>query len=735
MRKLTLTLLLAVMALSLVAQKKQYDSMMEALMSGGSLRGDRGPAGVEWIRDSDRYSYTKRDGRNQQIWTYDIKTGEDVLVFSEGDHQFPGTETPFSYRSFQWTRNYSHLLFQSNFERIWRYSGNAEYCLYSLEDKSLTPIVEGAFTAEVSPDGKKVGYGKEGNLFTFDLATGTHTQLTTDGADKFYNGRFGWANEEEFGLVQAWEWSYDSKFIAFWQTDEREVPVYQLTDFSSLHPEYMKLPYPKVGDNPPVERLGVINVEDGSKKWLDFDPEGGYMPRIYWTSIKNTLAVVWMNRAQNHLKLYLFDVVTGKKSMIMEENNEAWIDIFDFFAGELHLFYFPEDLDSFFWISDRDGYSHIYQYDYEGNVLGQITSGAYDVVAIQAIDPAKKTLYYLSCERSPMERSLYSVKFNGKGKKELTLAPGNHRVNMAPAGRYYIDSYSDTQTPSTIDLYDGKGKLVKNLAGHQSALDHLEKYEYSPRELFTFTTSDGQQIDGYLIKPMDFDPEKSYPLIMAVYGGPGSQGVYNTFETSGLNQYLAQLGYVIANINNRGNGGYGSAFEKVVYKELGKWETHDFAEAALYLSEKPWIDRDRIGIMGHSYGAYSAGMSLLLHPDVFKAGIVTAAPANQQNYDCIYTERYMGLYEENEEGYKNSSMVTLAGNLEGKMLLVHSLMDDNVHPQNTFQLVTAMINAGKNFDLKIFPPGAHGVAYDMNSQFYLYQLYLDWLNENLKGTE
>ena len=234
---------------------------------------------------------------------------------------------------------------------------------------------------------------------------------------------------------------------------------------------------------------------------------------------------------------------------------------------------------------------------------------------------------------------------------------------------------------------------------------------------------------------MNFDPTKSYPLLMAVYGGPGSQGVYNTFEASGWNQYLAQQGYVIANINNRGNGGYGSAFEKVVYRQLGKWETHDFAEAALYLSQKPWIDRDRIGIMGHSYGAFSSGMSLLLHPDVFKSGIVTAAPTDQRNYDCILTEKNMGLYEGNEEGYKNSSMVAQAGKLEGKMLLVHSLMDDNVHPQNTFQFVTALIDAGKYFDLKIFPPGTHAVAYDMNSQLHLYNIYLDWLNENLKGTE
>lgn len=421
--------------------------------------------------------------------------------------------------------------------------------------------------------------------------------------------------------------------------------------------------------------------------------------------------------------------------MILEETNEAWIDIFDFFAGELHFFYFPEEMDSFFWISDRDGYSHVYQYDYEGELVGQVTSGAYDVVAVKAIDPAKKTLYYLSCELSPTDRQLYSVKFNGKGKKQLTTAPGNHQVNVAPAGRYFIDSYSSVETPASMDLRDSKGKVIMDLAGHDRALAHLEEYEYAPRELFSFTTSDGQKIDGYLIRPMNFDPSQSYPLLMAVYGGPGSQGVYNSFETSGWTQYLAQQGYVVANINNRGNGGYGSAFEKVVYKQLGIWETHDFAEAGLYLSEKSWIDRERIGIMGHSFGGLAAGMSLLLHPEVFKAGIVTAAISDHRNYDCVFSERYMGLYEGNEEGYKNSSMAALAENLEGKLLLIHSLLDDNVHPQNTFQFNKALIDAGKRFDLKIYPPGTHGVAYDMPSRIHLYTEYLQWLNENLKGTD
>ena len=732
MKKIILAGSLVLITLLASAQKKEYKSLTEAFMSGMSLRGERGPSGVEWMGDGSSYSFTKMEGRTQQIWTYSIEDETEELIFSSNDHTFPGSDEAFSYKTSQWAGDDLYLLFQTNFEKIWRNSGNADYFYYSLEEKSMQPIVEDAFTAQVSPDGKMVSYGKDGDLFTFDLSSGNHKQLTSDGADKYYNGRFGWANEEEFGLVQAWEWSNDSRFIAFWQSDEREVPIYQLTDFSGQHPEYMEIPYPKVGDSPPVERLGILDVQSGEKKWLDLDPEGGYMPRIYWTARENTLAVVWMNRAQNHLKLYMFDVVTGQKSMVMEEKAETWIDIFDFFAGEMHLLYFPADMESFFWISDRSGYSHIYQYDYEGKLLNQSTEGEYDVVSIKGIDSKKKMLHYLSCEISPMERNIFSGKFNGKSKKRITTAPGNHRVNMSPKGNYFIDSYSDISSPSSIDLRNGKGELITQLAGHDGATALLEAREYAGKELFTFTTSDGQVIDGYFIKPMHFDSAKSYPLIMDVYGGPGAQGVYNTFETNGWHQWLAQNGYVIANINNRGNGGYGSAFEKCVYMHLGELETRDFAEAALFLSENTWVDRKNIAIMGHSYGGFSAGISLLTHGDVFKAGIVASATANHLNYDNIYTERYMGLIDQNAEGYKQSSMITHAGQLEGEMMLVHGLMDDNVHPQNAFQLVKALIDNQKTIDLKIFPPGTHGLAYDMKSRIFLYSQYMDFFEMHLK---
>ncbi len=735
MKRIGSLVILILLSISLAAQKKQYSSLVEALYAGSSLRGDGGPAGVRWMAGGESFSFTKREAGAQEIWVYHPDSQSEEKVFTSEGLTFPESEEAFRYRSFEWTADNSHMLFQTRFRPIWRYSGNADYYLWSLDQQSMQPVVEDAFTAEVSPDGTKVGYGKEGDLFVFDLASQTHRQLTFDGADKFYNGRFGWANEEEFGLVQAWEWSNDSRYIAFWQTDEREVPVYRLTDFEGQHPDYMEIPYPKVGDDPPRERLGVIDVETGEKKWLNLDPMGGYMPRIYWTSGEHTLAVVWMNRPQDHMKLYLIDVKSGEKQVILEERSDAWIDIFDFFAGELHLLYFPRETDSFFWVSDRDGYSHIYHYSYGGELLKQVTSGNFEVIGIKAIDPEREKLWYLSTEVSPLERNLYTVRFNGRKKERITGEPGNHRVDVSPSGAYFIDTYSDTETPSRTDLRSGNGKLVTRLAGNERTTAHLEEYAYAGRELFTFTASDGQKIDGYLVRPMDFDPSATYPLLLSVYGGPGSQGVFNSFESGGWTQYLAQQGFVVANINNRGNGGYGAGFEKVVHGQLGKWETRDFAEAALHLAEKPWIDRERIGIMGHSFGGFSAGTGLLKHPEVFRAGIVTAAITDHLNYDCILTEKYMGLYGDNREGYQESSMVQHAGGLEGKLLLVHSLMDDNVHPQNTFQFVRALIDSGKEFDLKIFPPGDHGVAWDMNSQIYLYTEYLRWLKENLMQAE
>ncbi|MEX0724396.1 MAG: prolyl oligopeptidase family serine peptidase [Gracilimonas sp.] len=399
-----------------------------------------------------------------------------------------------------------------------------------------------------------------------------------------------------------------------------------------------------------------------------------------------------------------------------------------------HYFFFPENMEEFLWVSERDGFNHIYRYNYSGDVINQVTAGDWEVTNIHAINPSSEFVYYSSTEESPLERHLYSVKFDGSQKEKHTTEPGTHNISMGNNGLYYIDRYSSVDTPRQVELWSTAGEMLTKLEDNASVSDYVESHVYAPKELFSFETTDGQSLDGSIIKPINFDPEQSYPLLFNIYGGPGAQGVYNSWESSGWTQWLAQEGYVIVNVNNRGSGGYGHDFEKIVYENLGHWEAHDYAEAATYLSEEfEWIDGDRIGIRGHSYGGYMSSLAILTHPNVFKVAIVGAPVTDWRLYDTIYTERYMGLLEENPEGYAQSAVTTHAPKLQGKMFIAHSSMDENVHMQNTMQLVKALTDEGKDADLRIYPPGTHGVAYNGTSYTLLYKIYTEYLDEHLKN--
>ncbi|MDN5200049.1 DPP IV N-terminal domain-containing protein [Fulvivirgaceae bacterium BMA10] len=716
------------------AQKQKYQNLQEALFSSGKLNGRTGPRNVNWINEGEQFSYVKNNAQsgNQEIRSFTPKNGKDDLIFDGDGLKFPGTDQKFQYASFQWSDDSKYILFQSNFRPVWRRSGISDFYFYSISDKTLKLVAKDAQTAELSPNGKMIGYERGGNLFVFDFATQKETQLTNDAKDNFYNGRFGWVYEEEFGLAQAWSWSHDSKNIAFWQVDEREVPIFQMTDYSGQHAEYVKVRYPKVGDTNPTVKIGVIDITKNTKKWMDVDLNDGYIPRIYWTAEEDQLAIIHLNRKQTHLTLTFHDTKTGKGKKIMEERSDKWIDIFDFFAGINHLFFFPKDLKEFFWVSDRNGWSHMYRYDYTGKQLSQVTRGEWEVVIVHSVDVKRKTIYYSSTEKSPTERHLYTIGFDGNNKKRITQTDGRHRINFSPNGKYYIDRYSNVDTPTQVELWTTRGKMLEKFEANDEVSQYINEHAYAPKELIHFKTSDGQELDGYVIKPIDFDPGKSYPLVLNIYGGPGAQSVYNEFATNTWEQYLAQEGYVIASVNNRGSGGYGSVFEKVVYEDLGKWESHDFVETAKYLASLPWVDGDNMAIRGHSYGGYMSSFTTLYHPGIFKVALVGAPVTDWRLYDTIYTERYMGLKDENEENYKKSAPTTHAGNLEGKMFIAHSAMDENVHMQNTMQLVKALIDNGKDVDLRIYPPGAHGVAYNGKSYVLLYQQYVDYLNKYLK---
>lgn len=733
MRNLLCLLFLLLIAAALPAQQQQrYKTLTEALQSGGQMAGRSGPSSVNWIDGGNRFSFIPPGGG--VIKTYDPATDKEETVFTAQGVTFPGTDKPFAYNQFNWSADFKYLMFRTNFRPVWRNSGEADYYLYSLADKQLQLVAKDARTAQLSPNGQLVAYERGGNLFVYDLNKKKETQLTKDAQTNLYNGRYGWVYEEEFGLVQAWDWSPDSRYIAFWQTDERQIPLYKMTDFSSAHPEYTEIPYPRVGDPAPPVRLGIIDLKSRKNKWVNIDLAGGYFPRIYWTSKTGQLAVVHLNRKQNHLTLYFADAANGAARKIMEEKDDkGWIDIFDFFAGILHFFTFPANSDEFFWISGRDGFNHLYRYNYEGKLLNQVTTGKWEVVRVESVDVTSKTVYYTSTEASSVDRQLYGVGFDGSGKRRLTQPEGRHRINMSPNGKYYIDNHSSASRHKRVELFTSDGKLVKVMEANDNVDKFLQGHAYSPRELMRFTTTDGQPIDIYVVKPLDFDPQKKYPLLLEVYGGPGSQAVYNEFGASGWEQYMAQEGYVVAAVNNRGSGGYGQDFMEVVYEQLGTYESKDFVETAQYLSKNfPWIDGNRMAIKGHSYGGYSSSYTMLTYPGVFQVAIVAAPVTDQRLYDNIYTERYMGLLPENEENYKKTAVITYADKLEGKMLLVHSLMDDNVHVVNTFQLLRKLLDNGKDVDLRIYPPGDHGVAYDFGSFVLLQTTYFDYLQTHLK---
>lgn len=723
--------------LSTVGQTKQvYKNIEEAMHASSILAGKSGPRSLNWIDGGNRYSYIviNDSTKREEIRSFDPRTGKDELVFDSQGLNFPDTNAQFEYRSFQWAHDSKHILFESNFRKIYRRSGVSDYYAYSLEDRQLKIGAKNARTAELSPDGSMVGYERDGNMFVYDFASKQETQLTRDATEDVFNGHYDWVYEEEFGQAQAWNWSPDNKHIAYWQFDESPVPLIQISNYEGMHNEWEKIPIPQVGDPNPKVRIGVIDVKTAKNIWLDPGETGDfYIPRIYWTSEPNTLAMIVLNRAQNDLKLYFFDVTNGHRKLIMEEKNDTWVAIFNFYTDVNDMMFFPESINEFFWVSDRSGYYQIYRYAYDGTLINRVTNGSWDIIKVLGIDSDKKTIYYTSAEASPLEENLYSIGFSGKREKRLSTTSGFHQFDMSPNCNYYIDSYSRTELPRQVELWDTEGKMNKKLQDNAAVGKFIQANKYSPRELFSFKTSDSVNLNGSMIKPFDFDSTKRYPVILAIYGGPESHSVYNSFDASGWDQWLAEEGYIIVDVNNRGIANYGSAFMKVVYKNLGYWESHDFVETARYLATLPYVDSTRMAIMGTSYGGYSTVFTMLAHPGVFKVGIANSPVTDWRLYDNIYTERYMGLVPDNDSGYVRSSAITYADSLKGKLLLVHSMMDDNVHPINTMHLLTALENAGKDVDLRIFPPGAHGAAFNFATYFLLLKTYDEYLNLYLKG--
>jgi dipeptidyl-peptidase 4 len=680
-------------------------------------------SGLRSMNDGIHYT-TMHGGREVRKFRYD--TGEPVeVVFSVND--ITGSEFQ-SFNDYEFSADEKLILFTTGIEQIYRYSYRADFFIFNREEKSLTRLSGPGKQqlATFSPDGLKVAFVYENNLYYRDLETGREVQVTGDGKqNEIINGAPDWVYEEEFSFNKAFAWSPDSRRIAWYRFDESHVRMFNMTIYGDLYPHWYQFKYPKAGEENSHVTIHVLELESGKVTQMDTGNETDqYIPRIKWTQDPSKLAIYRLNRLQNHIEVLLADAFSGRSEILWSENNEYFIR-----ETSEDMITFLEDGKHFVVMSERSGWMHIYLYTMKGRLLNAVTAGEWEVDELIGIDHKSRRVYYSSTETSPLQRNVYSIGLNGRNKKRLTSREGTNSAVFSEGFRYFINYHSDANTPLYISLHQGNGDLIRVLEDNSMLRKTVSEYGFSRKEFFTFTTSEGIDLNGYIIKPPGFDETREYPLFMFVYGGPGHQAVMDAWSTGAWFQMLAQKGYVIACVDNRGTGGRGEEFMKSTYLQLGKYETIDQIEAARYLGSKSWIDASRIGIFGWSYGGYMVGLCMTLGADVFSLGISGAPVTSWRFYDTIYTERYMRTPQENPGGYDDNSPITHVERLRGKFMIIHGTADDNVHLQNTIEMVDRLIEAGKQFDLLLYPNHSHGIRGD--AAHHMYSRITGFILENL----
>ena len=623
----------------------------------------------------------------------------------------------------------SKVLITTNTKNIYRHSYSAVYFLLDLETKIMQPLDETRqpqTLAEYSPDGNKVSYIFENNLYVKDIKSGNITQITWDGEkNKIINGTTDWVYEEEFAIIKAYGWSPDSKYLSFLRFDESAVKEFSLTFFNELYPDQHTFKYPKAGEDNSEVTLHLFDFEQkGTSTKIDIG-EYEYIPRLKWSGTSNNLIVQTMNRHQNNLKYHLISVQNGtvSSSIFFEENSATYIDIDD---NLLIL----DDGNSILRTSEADGYNHIYELNFNGSSK-QITSGQWDVIELKGIDDQNKNIYYTSAEGGALHKRLYKIRRNGKNKNLIGLAKGSTNGTFSNGMKYFVKSYSNANTPPVYTLCDNSGKELSIIEDNSILNKNLSRYNLSKKEFIRFKGHE-IELNGWMIKPPNFNPAKKYPVYINIYGGPGANTVSDSW--GGVNyvyqQLLAQNGYIVISVDPRGTMYRGAEFKKATYLQLGKLETEDFIAVAKELKEIDYVDASRIGIMGWSYGGFMTSLAMTKGAAHFKMGIAVAPVTNWRYYDNIYTERFMRTPLENENGYDSNSPINFVKELKGKYLLIHGSGDDNVHYQNTMEMVNSLVAADKQFDLFVYPNKNHGI-YGGNTRNHLFNMMFDYTLKNL----
>lgn len=630
--------------------------------------------------------------------------------------------------SYRFSADETQILLTSKIRSIYRRSSLGEYYVFNTLTRKLTKVSDELIQEPTfSPDGKKIAYGKDNNLYIFNIESRVTERITSNGEkNKIINGITDWVYEEEFSFVRAFDWSADSKHLAYIRFDETDVPEFSMDVYGKdLYQTQQVFKYPKAGEANAHVSLRVYDIEKRLLSVIDLDARGAYyIPRIEWTKDANVLSIQTLNRHQDHLKLFFYNTATQKVSLLLEEKDDAYIDVTD------NLTFLNDN--SFIWTSEKDGWNHIYHYNSDGSLKNQVTSGAWEVTDYYGYDAKSDQIFYQSSENGAINRGVYTVKADGTRKEALAAEAGSNSADFSADFSQFILSYSSTEVPWRFTLNNAKnGKLIRTIKDNQALQSMMDDYQIAPKEFFTLDVN-GASLNAYMIKPIDFDASKKYPLFMYQYSGPGSQQVKNTWN--GANDYwhqmLAAEGYIVICVDPRGTGLKGRDFKKVTQKELGKYEVQDQIAAAQELGKRSYIDANRIGIWGWSYGGFMSSNCLFQGADTFSMAIAVAPVTSWRFYDTIYTERYMQTPQENPTGYDENSPMSHVDKLQGDFLLVHGSADDNVHVQNTTRLVEALVQANKQFDWAIYPDKNHGI-FGGNTRLHLYTRMTNFIKEKL----
>ena len=730
-RILFVLLFLSLFSLSTLAQQKLltiddiFDPVKKVNFSGTTPT-------IRWLKDGTHYLLTNEASKRDvpRLQKVDAATGEAVAFFDAAKMQSAFAAIPgITAQDARQLSNRGTYKFNGSEKAVLLNFANDLFYYELGSDKAtrLTNNPEEEVGETFSPDDRMVAFVRNNDIYVLDLGIGRERRLTTDGTPKILNGRLDWVYQEELygrGNFEAYWWSPDSSMLAYLRIDERPVPEFTVVDHIPYDQKVEVTPYPKAGDPNPIVQLGVINAGGGATRWIDtykYQPTDFLIVRVAWTPDGKKVVYQAQDRAQTFLDLNFADARDGKSSTVFRETSKAWVEAID------NPTWLKDG--SFLWESERNGWRHLYQYAVDGKLLKQVTDGKWEVRSIEGVDEEKGLVYFSATEHSHIAPQAYRIKLDGTGLTRLTATEGSHRMDLSPANNYFLDSWSDVNTPTQTRLYDVAGKLIRVV--NENRVDVLKEYKLGATELLQVKTRDGFVMEAMMIKPPDFDPGKKYPVMTFTYSGPHAPQVRNAWGSTTYmwHQLLAQKGCIIWVCDNRTASGKGVESTWPVYKNFGELELRDLEDGLAWLKSQAYVDASRIGMWGWSYGGYMTSYALT-HSRSFKMGIAGGTVADWRDYDSIYTERYMQTPQNNQEGYKKSSPVNAAKDLHGKLLLIHGAIDDNVHMANTVQFVYELQKAGKQFQLMVYPKSRHGVT-DPVLVEHMRQMMTDFILTNL----